>query len=182
MKWRRSILAIGCATISLCVTVATLVLASRAGLFVPSHAGPEGVLSAGSCYLSLTKMSDGSVRLSVHQVDGLAVVVQRHGDDWGGIRLEARGALGGWGELDPINSYVHVDTPDQSDADWVSLEPGDEVSWRLLYLTSGRLKAGDQVRLRRKTIGKVPPSLTAYGKPFPDKDIDVILTVKADAR
>ena len=173
---------VGCSAVVLIVAIAGYGAAVKYGLFLPKDPQPDGRANVGPCFVSLTKMGGGSVRLSVLNGNGSFTPVQRHGDDFGGITLEVRDIHGNWSRLDPINPYMDVDTPDARDSDWVALSGGDEVSWDLVYLTSGRLKAGDRVRLNWKPIGKVPASFRGYDEAFPSKEIHVELTVGKEPR
>jgi hypothetical protein len=181
MKWRKSF-AIGCAAAVLISAIAGYTAAVKYGLLIPWNSKAEASPNVGPCFLSLTKMGGGRVRLSVLNVNGTFILVQRHGDDFGGITIEVRNIHGNWSTLDPINPYVDVDSPSEDDSDWVSLSNGDEVSWDLLYLTTGRLRAGDHVRLNWKTIGKAPQRFGRYGKPFPVAGTVVELTVGRESR
>lgn len=176
MKWRNSLFA-GSIVVNLILLVAVICAVVKCGHSPPLEAEPDAKPNAGPCFVSLSKMDGGNVRLSLLEVNGDSLVIQRRGEDFGGLIVEVRDIHGNWSPLDRIDSGEEIDPADAEKNDWVSMMNGDEVSWDLRYLPTGRLRVGDRVRLTWKTIGRVPPPFTGLGKPFPKVAIHLELTV-----
>ena len=135
--------------------------------------------NAGPCLIKVTKLQDGNVRLTVANVNGPDIVLQRHGERWGTLFFEVSGLSEKWSRLDPVDANSADDFPDPADRDWTSLTAGDQASWFVNYNDVGKLYAGEKVRLLWKTTGPMPPCLSKSGSRFPDALLDLVLTVES---
>lgn len=140
---------------------------------------PSPKTNAGSCLISVTKLTDGNVRFSVYNVTGKRIGIQRHGDLWGNLYFESQGLTGRWSRLDKVKGGVDEDFGVPVDLDWVSLVGGDETSWILNYNDVGRMKVGDTVRLHWEATDPMPSTFESHSR-FPNPPLDLLLVVRPE--
>ena len=141
---------------------------------------PDHIPNAKSCYINILKSKNENLSLWVLNVDGSPVCIQRHSEDAGGVLLEVQDTFGRWGQPAVVDPNSDFDARDLLDTDWVLLRSGESLSWHLIPQLYGRLNVGDKVRLKWKTIGKLPSYLAKEYQAFTEVPVQVDLVVRAD--
>lgn len=143
------------------------------------EARAKGTMS-GQCNIEIVKQSTGVSWISIENVTGPEIIIQRHSDWWGDLWFEVADQNGKWSRLPRVNTFSDIDMPDHTDPDWVSLMRGDQASWCLNENMVGRLTVGQRIRLHWKTTGLVPQVFAKSGTEFPRDPLVVELVVQSD--